>query len=59
VYGSIDPGLKSAFWEELRQVGSMIYEAWLVCGDFNSLRFTYEKSDSNFHVKASKKFNFF
>jgi hypothetical protein len=59
VYGPIDARLKFEFWSELRHVGTAVYAAWFICGDFNSLRFRHEKSGSNFVVKASKRFNAF
>jgi hypothetical protein len=57
VYGLIDSSLKDQFWTELRQIYSCNYEAWLLCGDFNSIRFRNEKSGRNFPVKASAQFN--
>jgi hypothetical protein len=59
VYGPVYNGLKKEFWEELRFIGTIKYDAWLVCGDFNAIGFRHEKSDSKFHVKTSKRFNSF
>jgi hypothetical protein len=56
-YGPIDSSLKDQFWTDLRQIYSYSYEVWLLCRDFNSIRFRNEKSGINFPVKASAQFN--
>jgi hypothetical protein len=56
---SINTRLKVLFWEELKSIGNNITDAWLICGDFNSIRFRNERSGSIFSHKISKKFNAF
>jgi hypothetical protein len=48
VYGPVDASLKGAFWDELNLIGSVALEAWVICGDFNVIRFRHEKSGPNF-----------
>jgi hypothetical protein len=55
----VDSSLKVQFWEELRQIKTGCHEAWLICGDFNAIRFSHEKSGPNFHARASARFNIF
>jgi hypothetical protein len=43
VYGPVNNDLKTQFWEELSQIGNNCPYPWLICGDFNSLIFRYEK----------------
>jgi hypothetical protein len=59
VYGPVDNSVKEQFWQELRDIKSISYEAWLICGDFNAIRFRNEKSGSSFNVRASSTFNKF
>jgi hypothetical protein len=59
VYGPVDNNLKLNFWEELRHISLICYEAWLLCGDFNAIRFRSEKSGTNFHARVSARFNSF
>ena len=59
VYGPVNNSLKAQFWEELHQIGTNCYDAWLICGDFNTIRYRHEKTGTNFHMRASKRFNTF
>jgi hypothetical protein len=59
VYGLVDTSVKDQFWKELRDIKPVSYEAWLICGDFNVIRFRNEKSRPNFNVRASSKYNNF
>jgi hypothetical protein len=59
VYGPVDSSLQGQFWEELRYISTVRYVAWLICGDFNAIRFKHEKSGPNFHSRASARFNAF
>jgi endonuclease/exonuclease/phosphatase family metal-dependent hydrolase len=51
--------LKGQFWEELRNISVVRDATWLLCGDFNAIRFKYEKLGPNFHIRASARFNTF
>jgi endonuclease/exonuclease/phosphatase family metal-dependent hydrolase len=51
--------LKDQFWEKLRSISAVRDAAWLLCGDFNDIRFKYEKSGPNFQTRASARFNAF
>jgi hypothetical protein len=53
VYDPIDASLKGQFWEELRNISVVKDATWLLCGDFNVIRFKYEKSGPNFQTRAS------
>jgi hypothetical protein len=57
VYGHIDHSLKDQFWTEIRQIYSYSYEAWILCGDFNSIIFRNKKPGRNFSIKANAQFN--
>jgi hypothetical protein len=59
VYGPVDSSLKVQFWDELRQIMTVNYDVWLICGDFNAIRFSNEKYGPNFHTRASARFNAF
>jgi hypothetical protein len=58
-YGPIDTRLKVLFWEELKSIGNNITDAWLICDDFNFIRFRNERSCSTFSHRISKKINTF
>lgn len=55
VYGPINLSLKKEFWAELNSIGTQVHTNWLLCGDFNSLRFRHEKTGQNFQHKVSRK----
>lgn len=59
VYAPVLITLKSAFWEELKQVRLSWAGIWLVSGDFNSIRTRDEKLGHNFNIRLSRKFNDF
>jgi exonuclease III len=59
VYGPVDTSVKEQFWQELRDIKAISYAAWLICGDFNAIRFRNEKSGPRFNVRASSTFNKF
>jgi hypothetical protein len=41
----------------LRNIQTIRYEVWITCGDFNEIRFRYEKYGANFYVRASARFS--
>jgi hypothetical protein len=59
VYGPVDSPLINTFWNELNNLGTTILNAWLMCDDFNLIRFRHKKSEVNFKSRVSKKFNSF
>jgi hypothetical protein len=59
LYGPVDASLKGQFWEELRNISTVRYVAWLLYGDFNVIRFKHKKSGLNFQNRVSARFNAF
>jgi hypothetical protein len=59
VYDPVNASLKGQFWEELRNINTVRYTTWLLCENFNAIRFKHEKSDHNFQSRASARFNAF
>jgi hypothetical protein len=52
VYGPIDNNLKVYFWEELRHISSICHAVWLLCGDFNAIRFRSKKNKYKLSYKG-------
>lgn len=49
----------SDLWEELRQINSSWLGPWVIGGDFNTIRFIYEKSPVNRRIRSMRDFNAF
>lgn len=59
VYAPIDKQLKKLFWEEMTLSRTHSSYAWVISGDFNAVRYRYEKSGPAFDCRTSNAFNTF
>jgi hypothetical protein len=57
VYAASTPELRPAFLEELKEIAPTDGVPWLICGDFNMIRFGHEKNDDNFKAREADAFN--
>ena len=55
VYGHNSAGDRKALWDEMRELhGYIAAEAWILTGDFNSVRWDNERSDKEcFYANAA------
>lgn len=44
VYGPRDDPVKSPFWAEIRSIRNWVLGPWVMCGDFNTMRFSSERT---------------
>ncbi|XP_021766581.1 uncharacterized protein LOC110731038 [Chenopodium quinoa] len=47
VYASLDPTKRNELWQELKDFSNTNNKPWLVAGDFNETRFSWERSSSS------------
>ncbi|XP_071728627.1 uncharacterized protein [Rutidosis leptorrhynchoides] len=59
VYGPHENALKKKLWESLGKVIESRDEAWVVCGDFNEVRYETERFNCEFKESRAKRFNEF
>lgn len=57
VYAPATPNLKPDFLNELRAIASTVDKPWIICGDFNMIRYAHEKNNPNFHLAEADAFN--
>jgi endonuclease/exonuclease/phosphatase family metal-dependent hydrolase len=56
VYGPTNHADKDEFMQELRNVRSVIQGPWMLCGDFNMIYQTYDKSNGRLHRSLMRRF---
>ncbi|XP_071727550.1 uncharacterized protein [Rutidosis leptorrhynchoides] len=59
VYGPHSDEKKKRFWDSLNDLMSFDNAAWVLCGDFNEVRYAHERENSNFIARRASWFNNF
>ena len=57
IYAPCDSNLRTEFFGELRQLKQAITGKWMLVGDFNIYRYSYEKNNENVNWTAMSEFN--
>ncbi|XP_071700036.1 uncharacterized protein [Rutidosis leptorrhynchoides] len=57
VYGPHTDEGKVVFWDSLSKLMNDQSVEWILCGDFNEVRFDYERRNCEFHEKRAELFN--
>jgi endonuclease/exonuclease/phosphatase family metal-dependent hydrolase len=57
VYAPSTPALRLAFLDELKSLPHPSNTPWMLCGDFNMIRYAHEKNNANFHQTEAENFN--
>lgn len=57
VYAPASPELRPAFLDGLSLSLPPNHTPWMVCGDFNMIRYTHEKNNNNFRWSEAEAFN--
>ncbi|XP_071693838.1 uncharacterized protein [Rutidosis leptorrhynchoides] len=59
VYGPHSDEKKKRFWDSLNGLMSFDNATWVLCGDFNEVRYAHERENSNFIARRASWFNKF
>ncbi|XP_071713069.1 uncharacterized protein [Rutidosis leptorrhynchoides] len=57
IYGPHSDRKKLALWDSLERLVNSISSAWLLCGDFNEVRTSSDRLNSQFHQSRADRFN--
>jgi len=57
VYAPSTPERRPEFLDELRMIAPPDDTPWMLCGDFNMIRYAHEKNNNNFHFSEAESFN--
>ena len=57
MYAPSTPECRPEFLDELRMITPPDGTPWMLCGDFNMIRYAHEKNKNNFHFSEAKSFN--
>jgi hypothetical protein len=57
VYALSTPELRPAFLEDFKEIAPLDEVSWLVCSDFNMIRFAHEKNNDHFRAGEAAAFN--
>ncbi|XP_071708917.1 uncharacterized protein [Rutidosis leptorrhynchoides] len=59
IYGPHSDKNKKLMWDSLDNLLNSVDSAWLPCGDFNEVRYSSDRKNSQFHRGRAKRFNEF